>query len=368
MSHAWTNAIVLRSLKLAARLRSWRARRSCVSKAAQRIRSDFYGSVWRSAAEKIGASIRMLDDDVIQIERDEFVARVRQNDTPVDDYVTVRIANHKPLCYRLLAEAGLPVPRHARFEFPNLRPAIDFLKAYSGDCVVKPACDTGGGIGVTTRVRTDRQLARAAAAAAVYGDRLMIEEKIAGDTYRLLYLDGRLLDAVMRCAPTVVGDGRSTVSELVERVNAERIERGAVSCQSVLAIDLDAEQTLAAQGLRPSSRPRARRVVRLKSVVNDNSRDENVTVVDRLCSSLIDAGARAAEAIGVRLAGVDLITTDPTVPLAESRGVILEVNASPGHHWHYQKRDGKFAVAEHVLEALLRDRRSECITAALHSN
>src|SRR2546430_426127 len=99
----------LRALQAAARLRSARTRRSGASAAARRIRSEFYREVWREAANKIGASIRLLDDDVIEICRDEFRARVRQNETPLDDYVALRVANHKPLTYGLLAEAGLPI-------------------------------------------------------------------------------------------------------------------------------------------------------------------------------------------------------------------------------------------------------------------
>ncbi|HEV3417807.1 MAG TPA: hypothetical protein VG056_13360, partial [Pirellulales bacterium] len=94
-------------------------------------------------------------------------------------------------------------------------------------------------------------------------------------------------------------------------------------------------------------------VIKLKTVVNDNCGAENATATGRLCQSVIDDGARAAAAIGVRLAGIDVITTDPSVPLAESRGVVLEVNPSPGHHCHYHKRDGVFHVAAEVLETLL---------------
>jgi glutathione synthase/RimK-type ligase-like ATP-grasp enzyme len=55
--------------------------------------------------------------------------------------------------------------------------------------------------------------------------------------------------------------------------------------------------------------------------------------------------------VGTRLAGIDVITTDPGVPLGESGGVILEVNATPGYHHHYT-RDGIFSVADLVLDKL----------------
>ncbi|MDB5302737.1 MAG: hypothetical protein JWM97_286, partial [Phycisphaerales bacterium] len=62
--------------------------------------------------------------------------------------------------------------------------------------------------------------------------------------------------------------------------------------------------------------------------------------------------ARAVRALGVRFAGIDLITRDPGVPLAESGGVILEVNGTPNLYYHYKKKDGAFPVAVHLLKHL----------------
>jgi hypothetical protein len=50
---------------------------------------------------------------------------------------------------------------------------------------------------------------------------------------------------------------------------------------------------------------------------------------------------------------VDIITTDPTRPLAATGGVILEVNAPPNFYYHYHKRDGAVPVALHVLRRIL---------------
>ena len=43
------------------------------------------------------------------------------------------------------------------------------------------------------------------------------------------------------------------------------------------------------------------------------------------------------------------------MPLAESGGAVIEVNTTPGFHYHYHKNDGSFPVAVRVLEQLLRD-------------
>jgi glutathione synthase/RimK-type ligase-like ATP-grasp enzyme len=104
--------------------------------------------------------------------------------------------------------------------------------------------------------------------------------------------------------------------------------------------------------------PAAGVVLPVKTVISQNFAADNLTVTDQLCPSIIADGARAARTIGVRLAGIDIITRDPSVALAQSGGVILEVNTTPGFHYHYHKNDGSFPVAVRVLEQLYRDQRS----------
>jgi cyanophycin synthetase len=59
--------------------------------------------------------------------------------------------------------------------------------------------------------------------------------------------------------------------------------------------------------------------------------------------------------IGSRFAGVDILTNDPSVPLAKSRGVFLELNTTPGIHHHYIAPEGgsppvAVAVLRHIFE------------------
>jgi len=330
-------------------------RRSKRSAEARRIREEFYDRVWHEAAREAGATIESLGSGIWEIRRDGLQTRVAQNWTALDDAVTLTVAGNKPLTYRLLAEENLPIPPYAEFSLNEIRTAEEFLASADGDCVVKPAADTGGGLGVTTGVRTRWGLYRAAAAAAVYGRDLLIQTQIEGKSYRLVYLDGVLLDAVVQSPPSVVGDGKSSLRQFVNRANAERLRKGADLGQGLITSDLEMKHTLAEQGLRLSSVPRAGRVVSLKTAINDNAGGDNHSAGHQLCESIVADGARASRAAGARLAGVDVVTTDPGRPLAETGGAIIEVNTTPGFYWHYHKCDGPFPVAKHVLERIFED-------------
>ena len=168
-----------------------------------------------------------------------------------------------------------------------------------------------------------------------------------------MYLDGELIDAFVRRPPVVIGDGRSTVAGLVCAENANRLQHGSEVSQVLLPFDFDMRRTLAKQSLSLRSVPAAGTIVTLKTVINDNSAADNSTATDLLCDSIIEEGARAVRALGVRFAGIDVITVDPGLPLAETGGVILEANGTPGLYYHYHKRDGAFPAALHVLRRLL---------------
>ncbi|HET7101397.1 MAG TPA: cyanophycin synthetase [Terriglobia bacterium] len=315
-------------------------------------RLRFYEDVWREAAVNLGAQFEVLGGGILKISGDGASVRVHTNCTPLDDPVTLQVALNKILVHNILRSHGLPTPDHAEFTLNTLDKAYRFLDRHQR-CVVKPAEGTDGGGGVTTGIETRSHLIRAAARAAGYSSKFLVEEQVQGKILRLLYLDGRLLDAVKRSSPTVVGDGKSRISQLVFGLNQKRIEAGYGLAQVTLKFDMDMERTLAQQGLSWRSIPARGRRVTLKTVVNDNMADENESVAGQIAESIVGAGRRAAELVGARLAGVDVITTDVGRGLEEAGGKILEVNTTPGYHYHYFKRDGACRVAVPILMTCL---------------
>lgn len=315
-------------------------------------RSSFYDKVWTDAAAAVGGSVRHLQPQLLEIACGDVVLRARNNVTSLDDPVTVAIAEDKPLVYRLLAEHGIPVPRHEVCRADDLAAAWRFVKAAAGPCVVKPARGSAGGTGITTGVHDQARLAVALVKAGVFCDEALIEEHVAGGVYRLLYFDGELLDAVLRRPPTVRGDGISTVRQLIESENRARTEAGIEAGQSLVQIDWELKETLRGQGLGLRAVPGSDQIVVLKNVVNDNRRDDNEDAMGTLCPALVADGARTAAAIAARLVGVDVITADPGVPLAESGGKVIEVNTTPGYYYHYMRKGPGVPVAVMVLERL----------------
>lgn len=336
-----------------------------------RHRVAYYRELWVAAARDVGVPISPLPDGGAAVSLPSEQVTVRGTYCSIDGPEVLERAGDKLVLHRLLGAAGLPTPPHRPFTLKRIDVARRFLAESPDPCVVKPAKDSGAGNGVTTGLRRLRELHLAAAAAASVGVQtgrnpggylgryrqlatvpLLIERQITGANYRLLYLDGVLVDAIRRGQPTVVGDGRTTVAGLLDRVNTQRLQAGGYRAQLLLSRDVDGDVTLAAQGLRWTSVPGAGVVVRIKTTINQNAPQDNHPARDELCAAVIAQGARAAAAVGARWAGVDVITTDPAVPLEESGGCILEVNTTPGLAMHQHGRPGAVEPAKVLLAYL----------------
>jgi cyanophycin synthetase len=318
-------------------------------------RRGFYTALWRDAAARAGAEVIELGASRLSIQCGSTRLLVSGNFTSLDDPVTLALAGDKPYVYGLLAEQGLPVPKHVACRYDDWPVAESALTSLGGPCVVKPALGGWAGKGITTGVAGRLALLQALAVAGASSEQVVVEREVEGDNYRLLYLDGELLDVVRREPPMLRGDGRSTIRELLRAENADRRTRGSAAAQTPLTVDADLRHTLRRQGYSLRSVPAAGVLVRAKTVVNDNRRESNASVNGILCGSIVEAGAAAAAVLGIRLAGVDVISRDPGRSLQDTGGVILEVNTNPGLYIH--STGEPVAVAAAILERLAGARR-----------
>ncbi|HEY5386503.1 MAG TPA: hypothetical protein VIL79_01235, partial [Thermoleophilia bacterium] len=298
MTPAFITRRVIGPLSLYDKVGQRLVRRTHASGAVAAQRARFYRTAWADAAASVGATVEELGGGLLDIRSGDPLLRVRENLTSLDDPVTLAVAGDKPLVYRLLAARGLPVARHAVCRYDDLATATVFAAGLAVPCVVKPALGGAAGAGVTTGVAGETHLARAMARAGAWSDDVVVEEQVAGDNYRLLYFDGELLDAVLRSPPRVCGDGRSSIAQLVAADNADRARRGSDAAQSLVHVDRDLKNTLRGQGLGLRSVPAAGDWVQIKTVINDNRREDNEAAAARLCGALVEAGAAAAAAVG----------------------------------------------------------------------
>ena len=344
----------LRLARSAGPFTAWRSLRSelAVARVRRTRRLETARQIWTDAAAQIGAELESLDSDVFEIRKGEKSTRVIRERVMLNDAISIEIAETKPLARRLLAAAGLAVPEWCEFEPGRSEPAYRFLEEHGPPFVVKPTTASGGR-GVTTNIRTRVQLDDAAKLAARFGPRLTIERQAAGDVYRLLVLADRVIDVVRRLRPRLSGDGRATIAQLIAAENRRRLEDA--SSFVGLPIDFDCLFTLEAQGLKLSAVPAVGETFTPRTVTNYNAEFENERVNDPIGEELRVEAVLAAQCLNLRLAALDIVTTQLDRGLGESGGILLEVNPVPGLHHHYRVADPSQTpnVAVEILQRLL---------------
>jgi cyanophycin synthetase len=351
-TRAWgSRADIVRSVGLRYALRR-RHEQERANEVGTRALERFYRDAWADAAAELGAELTELEAGFLEIRRGAVETRVWRQLSALDEAVSLRLALDKPLVHRLLRARGISVPDYIEVDYRKTEEALRFISATRGPCVVKPANGGRGGAAVTGCVTDARGLARATLSAVRLDRSLLIERQVPGEMYRLLFLDGELVDVVLRQAPRVHGDGSSSVLELIAEENERRL--AAARPRALITVDIDCLLALEAAGRSPSYVPAQGESVKVKSASSENGESENHSVRE-FSAELVDECADAVRAVGLRLAGVDVVTPDIGRSLPDAGGAIIEVNGTPGFQYHYEVADRANAtrVAVPVLQAVL---------------
>ncbi len=241
-----------------------------------------------------------------------------------------RAVKDKAETRRMLASQGLPVPEGRSFTTTQLDAARHYARTIGYPVVVKPASGRQG-LGVTAGIADARAFDAALGAALDAGfddGRILVERHVSGRDLRVLATGRRSLSVIERLPASVVGDGRSTIRELVERKNEARRFNPYLKSKP---IELDREPALLERrGLGPTSVPPVGMTVILSSVANLSRGGDSVELSATTHPSITEAAARAVRAIeGLAYGGVDILVEDPTLPLDGQRAAVIEINGTP---------------------------------------
>lgn len=295
--------------------------------------------------------IRLDRANLVQLGYGRHQQRIRATTTSLTRMISVDVAGDKALARHLLSEVGIPVPHGIVVDAAE---AAEEAAARLGYPLVVKPIEGSHGDGITLDVRGGEQLRAAFDLAHSLTSRVLIERSVPGRDYRVLVVDGEVVAVAERVPATVVGDGSHTVAELIERLNAD--PRRGVGHERVLTrvrIDQQTMRLLGEQGLTLDSLPEAARKVLLKSTASLSMGGTSVDCTDDICFENMEMATRAARIVGLDVAGVDFICSDVAQPLAQTGGVVVEVNSAPGLRMHVAPAEGRARdVAGPILDML----------------
>ena len=265
--------------------------------------------------------------------------------------IGVEIACDKEDTKFLLEQAEVPVPRGEIIKTERgLRDAVRYV---GYPLVVKPISGNHGR-GITTNVLNWEDALVAFKAAKEVSRSVIIEKYIVGDDYRLLVINYKLVAASKRTPAQVVGDGKSTIQELIDKVNKDP-KRGYGHEKVLTMIDVNdlTKSILEENRKNLKSVLKKGEVLNLKDTANLSTGGTAEDVTDIVHPYNIFMAERIAKIVDLDICGIDIMTTDIGQPLPESGGAVLEVNAGPGFRMHLAPAEGlPRNVAGHVVDML----------------
>ena len=283
-------------------------------------------------------AIRLLaTGNLVQLGYGARSRRIWTAETDRTSAIAEGISRDKDLTKTLIKSCGVPVPEGRLVDSPE--DACEAAAEIGFPVVVKPS-DGNHARGVFTNLMAREEVEAAYAAAVVEGSGVIVERYVRGSEHRLLIVGGKLVAAARGEAAKVIGDGRSTINELIDsQINSDP-RRGAAEEFVLDIIDLAdnpvARLEVSRQGFTPNAIPPAGREV---LIVRSGNHTDDVT--DLVHPETAATASLAARIVGLDIAGVDLVCEDIARPLDEQRGAIVEVNAGPGLLMHLKPAIGQ---------------------------
>lgn len=295
------------------------------------------------------------------IHQKEFVTISSQNghgitisaENPLYPFATASvrlIAKDKLMAYDYMQAAGLNVP----YTIAVTAAGQDGLHAAGlfedgRRYIVKPNRGAGSA-GLTLDVGSLDTAQKAVDTALRVAPIVLVQSQFVGEEVRLTIVDGKVRSALLRQKPRVVGDGRSSIRELVTAENSLR--QSLKHTQAPYPI-LD-ETLLDKKLLTSTTVPGAGEIVELSKSTMIRGGASVFEILPKLHSSYVQNVERAVRRLGDGLLVVDLMMSAYDQPATDENYVFIEMNLSPALALYYSCRDGNhFAVVERYLGPML---------------
>jgi len=261
-------------------------------------------------------------------------------------YNAYYICKHKHLTKKFLDGAGIRVPAGEKFAKKESAKALRYFDTIQKPVVIKPT-DGLWGTAVCMNIATKKDARNAIQTVcgvkkSFMSGSFLIEEQIEGKEYRILATRNKLLGIIHRIPANVVGDGKSTIAQLIIKKNKDP-RRGEKYERSLVKITVDPEmtRTLKDQGLTQRSVPEKGQQIFLRNNSNISAGGDSVDYTDKAHKKYAELAPKVIRAIpGLPYAGFDLITTDITKDPEKNGYAIIEINDSPMLSMHHEPFEG----------------------------
>ncbi|MGB5271376.1 MAG: cyanophycin synthetase [Eudoraea sp.] len=296
------------------------------------------GSIVLEAQSRGIPWIRLNKYSLVQLGYGANQKRIQATVTSETSSIGVELACDKEDTKYLLEQAEVEVPRG---DIISRESGLEDACRYVGYPLVIKPIDGNHGRGITVDINNYEDALEAFNIAKEVSRRVIVEKYITGEDYRLLVINNNFVAAAKRTPAHVVGDGKSTIEELVEDVNKDpRRGYGHEKVLTAITINDLTKTIIADAGYTVGSVLKEGERLILKDTANLSTGGTAEDVTDIVHPANVSMAERISKIIDLDICGIDVMTSDISQPLSDTGGAVLEVNAGPGFRMHLAPTSG----------------------------
>lgn len=268
---------------------------------------------------------------------------IQATKTSRDSYIFPYITDDKYFAKEVMRQNNVCIPKGIMINknMPE-NEKEELISAFYGTSVVVKPRTTNCGVGITVFAEPvqAKELKKAVKYAFKFDDDILLEEFVQGKEYRFVVIDGKCLSVVHRRSASVVGDGQSTINDLIEQ---KQNEEWHYLLRKHIKVDEPLEEFLELQGLSLDSVPQKDERVFLRKNSNVSTGGESVDVTDVMPERFKKIAEKMAKAFNAKICGVDIIIND----LSKEAYTMIEINDNPGisiNEWPYEGKGRRIGL------------------------
>lgn len=282
-----------------------------------------YGQIIVNEAMRRGIKVEILDEEGGYFELSFGGRKVacRESLTELTSAIAMSRCTDKAVTSRLLQSHGISVPKQLQFK-GDIKPANAFLEKWKS-IVVKPT-DGEQGQGVKVGITTKKELKSTLDSLSENHNRIVIEQMVEGVDVRIIIIDFKFVAAAIRRPPEVVGDGRSSIRALIQRLNKRKM--AATGGESQIPLDDETLRTLKNQKVDFDTKLEEGRILQVRKTTNLHTGGTISDITPQIPDWLKEVSEKAARVLEIPVTGLDFILPD----FESKKYWVIEANERPG--------------------------------------
>lgn len=297
--------------------------------------------------------MKINDGSMFQIGYGKYSKIIEATISSNTSSIAVDISCDKLMTKEILNNQCIPI---ARGGIVNNKFDLLFKANYIGYPIVLKPRYGNQGKGVFVNIESDKEAIKIYEQLSRKYGQIIIERYISGRDYRVCVIGDKVSAVAERVSPFVIGDGNKTIRQLINSINSDP-DRGEGHEKPLTKIRIDNEliQYIQKKGYSLNYiLPEGEKIV-LRENANLSTGGIAIDRTEEICNENIELCIRVAKTIGLDICGIDICTSDISIPLSKE-GAVIEVNAAPGIRMHHYPCEGKSRnVAGDIIDMLFKD-------------